>query len=208
MIMKALLIIDLQNDFLPGGALAVKDGNQVVPFISKLVNHDFDYVVASKDWHPENHGSFAETHGRNVGEHIQLKGMDQILWPTHCVQGSWGAEFSDKLDVNKIDKVFLKGTEKDIDSYSAFFDNGHHRSTGLEDFLKSKGVTDIYFVGLATDYCVKFSLLDAAQLGFKTYLVLDACKPVNLKEGDETQAIAEMKKVGAKITTTEEVLSR
>lgn len=204
--MKALLIVDLQNDFLPGGALGVKDGDQVIPLINKLANHDFDLIVASKDWHPEHHGSFAATHGKKPGEHVELKGLDQILWPVHCVQGSSGAEFSDKLNESKIEKIFFKGTEKDIDSYSAFFDNGHLKSTGLGDYLKSKDITGIYFVGLTTDYCVKFSVLDAAHLGFKTYVVVDACKPVNLQEGDDARALEEMKEVGAEITTTDDVL--
>jgi len=204
--MKALLIVDIQNDFLPGGALGVADGDKVIPLINKLSGHDFDIVIASKDWHPENHGSFAATHGKKPGEHVELKGLDQILWPVHCVQGSSGAELSDELSQSKIDKVFFKGTDQEIDSYSAFFDNGHLKSTGLGDFLKSKGITDVYIAGIATDYCVKFSVIDAAKLGFKTYVVIDACKPVNLQEGDEDRAVEEMKEVGAKILTTDDVL--
>ena len=123
--MKALLIVDIQNDFLPGGALGVADGDKVIPAINRLSALGFDLVVASKDWHPAGHGSFASSHGKKPGEHTKLKGQDQILWPDHCVQGTPGAAFADALETDRIDKVFHKGTEKEIDSYSAFFDNGH-----------------------------------------------------------------------------------
>lgn len=205
--MKALLIVDIQNDFLPGGALGVKGGDKVIPLINDLAEHDFDLVIASKDWHPKNHGSFAKSHGKRPGEHVVLKGLDQILWPDHCVQGTHGAEFSSSLHQAKIDRVFFKGTQWDLDSYSAFFDNGHLNATGLGDYLKKKGVTDLYIAGLTTDYCVKFSTLDAIDLGFKTYVVLDACKPVNLDPGDEARAIEEMKAKGAVITSYKEVLN-
>jgi nicotinamidase/pyrazinamidase len=205
--MKALLIVDIQNDFLPGGALAVKDSDQVIPHINRLMEGPFDIIVASKDWHPEYHGSFAPTHGRSPGEHIELKGFDQILWPIHCVQESKGAEFAAGLNEEKIEKVFFKGTEKDIDSYSAFFDNGHLKSTGLGDFLQKKGVITLFIAGLTTDYCVKYSVLDAAQLGFNVHVVIDACKPVNLDYRDEQKAVEEMKNVRAEIVTTEEVLA-
>lgn len=204
--MKALLVVDIQNDFLPGGALGVKEGDKVIPLINTLVKQDFDVIVASKDWHPKHHGSFASTHGKKPGEHTKLKGLDQILWPDHCVQGSRGAEFSPELDMTKFDKVFLKGTDNDIDSYSAFFDNGHLKSTGLGDYLKGKGVTDVYIAGLTTDYCVHFSVLDAAKLGFKAHVVLDACRAVNLKKGDQESAVEVMKAVGAEMTTTDEVV--
>lgn len=198
--MKALLIVDVQNDFLPGGSLAVKGGDQVIPLINALLERDFPLIVASKDWHPEDHGSFAKTHGKEVGEHINLNGVDQILWPVHCVQNHVGAEFPLALHCHKIQKIFLKGTEQEIDSYSAFFDNGHIKATGLGSYLKSKSVTDLYVAGLATDYCVKFTVLDALQFGFKTFVVIDACRAVNLHEGDDWAAIKEMERAGAHIT--------
>lgn len=202
--MKALIIVDIQEDFLPGGALGVKEGDQVIPLINQLTQQDFDVIVASMDLHPQNHGSFASTHGKQPGEHIELKGLDQILWPNHCVQNTPGAKLAPELETSKIEKFFYKGTERDIDSYSAFFDNGHLKSTGLGDYLKSKGVTDVYFAGLATDYCVKYSVLDAVQLGFKAHVFVDACRAVNLKKGDCERAIEEMKEAGAQITTTHE----
>lgn len=204
---KAFLVVDIQNDFLPGGALGVKDGFQVIPLINKLMKQPFELIVASKDWHPANHGSFAEMHeGKKVGEHITLRGQDQILWPVHCVQDSKGAEFSDSLDQEHFDKVFHKGTDADIDSYSAFFDNGHLKATGMGDYLKEKGITDLYVAGLTTDYCVKYSVLDAIDLGFRTHVIRDACKPVNLSPDDEEKSIEEMKQIGAEVTTTEKVI--
>lgn len=199
--MKALIIVDVQNDFLTGGALAVKEGDQIIPLINRLQSK-FDLIVATQDWHPKDHGSFASNHNKNPGDKIQLVGLEQILWPNHCVQGTPGADFAADLKVEKIDKVFRKGTDKDIDSYSGFFDNGHKKSTGLGDYLKEKGVIEVYVVGLATDYCVKFTALDAVSLGYKTYLIIDACKGVNLKTGDVEHAIEEMQKAGVAIVKT------
>lgn len=203
---KAFLVVDVQNDFLPGGALGVHEGEKVVPLINQLIKQPFDLTVASLDWHPEAHGSFAETHGKQVGEHTTLRGMDQILWPVHCVQDTSGAAFSDDLDHEHFDRVFHKGTDEGIDSYSAFFDNGHLKATGMGDYLKEHGITDLYIAGLTTDYCVKFSVLDALHLGFRAHVIQDACKPVNLSPNDEEKALAEMKKAGAIVTTTAQVL--
>ena len=158
--MKALLVIDVQNDFCPGGSLAVKEGDQIVSGINRFMPQ-FDLVVASQDWHPENHGSFAVNHEKTPGELIELNGLTQILWPKHCVQGSAGAEFHAELNTDEIDAVFTKGENPLIDSYSAFYDNGHLNKTGLDDYLKSKQVTELFLCGLATDYCVKFTALDA-----------------------------------------------
>ncbi len=205
--MKALLVVDVQNDFLPGGSLAVADGDKVIPHINRLLAMNFDLIVASKDWHPPYHGSFAKTHGKKVGEHLNIKGIDQILWPVHCVQKTHGAAFSSQLKQEFIQKVFHKGTDPDFDSYSAFFDNGHKKSTGLGDYLKEQKVTDLYIAGLTTDYCVKYSVLDAAQLGFQVHVIIDACRPVNLHPEDEADAIAEMRAVGAEITTLNAVLA-
>lgn len=197
--MKALLLIDLQNDFLPQGALAVAEGNQVIPIANQLMPH-FDLVVATQDWHPPNHGSFAANHqGKKVGERIDLDGLPQMLWPIHCVQDTKGAALSAALHTSAIHKIFYKGTNPLMDSYSGFFDNGHRKATGLGAYLKAKGVTDVYLMGLATDYCVKFSALDAQQLGFNTYLIEDGCRGVNLKVGDIEQAISEMRQAGVQI---------
>jgi len=196
--MKALIIVDIQNDFLPGGALAVKDGDQIIPLVNRL-QRKFELIVATQDWHPNDHGSFASNHNRLVGEKIQLAGLDQILWPDHCVQDTMGADFAQKLNTKKIDKVFRKGTDKTIDSYSGFFDNGHRKSTGLEGYLKEKRATEVHIVGLATDYCVKFTALDAVSLGFKTIVILPACRGVDLKPGDVNAAIEEMQKKGVYI---------
>lgn len=203
---KALLVVDVQNDFLPGGALGVDEGDQVVPLVNQLIHQPFDLMVASLDWHPKNHGSFADTHGKQVGDQITLQGMDQILWPIHCVQDTPGAAFSNDLDYEHFHRVFQKGTDKEVDSYSAFFDNGHLKATGMGEYLKENGVTDLYVAGLATDYCVKFSVLDALHLGFRVFVIRDACRPVNLSPDDEEKALAEMKEAGAMVTTTEQVL--
>jgi len=197
--MKALLLVDLQNDFCPGGALAVPEGNTVIPLANALMKN-VDLVVATQDWHPANHGSFAANHvGKNVFEMIDLAGLPQVLWPVHCVQNTPGAAFVRELNVKGIHNVFQKGTDPSIDSYSGFFDNGHRKATGLGEYLKQKGVTDVYVLGLATDYCVKFTALDARTLGFKTFFVEDASRGVNLQPTDVVKAIADMKAAGVTI---------
>ena len=180
--MKALIIVDVQNDFCPGGALPVPEGDRVVEVINRI-QPGFDLVVATQDWHPADHGSFAANHpGRRPGEQIELAGLPQILWPVHCVQGTPGAELHAGLDRSRIARVFHKGTDPNVDSYSGFFDNGRRTSTGLGEYLKGQGVTEVYVCGLATDYCVKFTALDAVGLGFKTYLIEDACRGVELRQ--------------------------
>lgn len=201
--MTALLLVDIQNDFLPGGALAVHEGDQILPIVNQLLEKEFDFIIATKDWHPINHGSFASTHHKQPGERILLNNLEQILWPIHCVQHTPGAEFAAKLNSAKIDKIFYKGTDQNIDSYSAFFDNEHRKSTGLAEFLREKKVRDIFIAGLATDYCVKYSALDGAKLGFNIFVVADACKGVNLQPNDTTNAINEMQQAGAKIIFSE-----
>ena len=203
--MRALVLVDLQNDFLPGGSLAVKEGDQIIPVISDLLKKKFDLVVATKDWHPSDHGSFADSHDKTPGEIIDLFGLEQILWPVHCVQGTQGAEFAPGWDVRCITKVFYKGTDKTMDSYSTFYDNGHRRSTGLESYLKENGIHDIYIAGLTTDYCVKYSVLDALKLGFNAYVVEDACKAVNLNAEDDKKALEEMRDAGAHIVRMSEI---
>jgi len=195
----ALIMVDLQNDFLPSGALPVPEGDQVIAIANELVAR-FDLVVATQDWHPADHGSFAVNHpGRQPGEVIQLNGLPQILWPVHCVQGTHGAEFAPGLKRALIDRIFQKGTDPRIDSYSGLFDNGHKRSTGLGEFLKSQKITDVYILGLATDYCVKFTALDAVAAGFRVWLIQDTCRGVNVRPGEVAQAIEEMKSGGVEL---------
>jgi nicotinamidase/pyrazinamidase len=197
--MKALILVDIQNDFVPGGALAVADGDAVVPVANRVQKH-FDLIVATQDWHPANHGSFAANHpGKRVGEVIDLNGQPQILWPVHCVQNTRGAAFVDDLSTIDIVKVFTKGTDPAIDGYSGFFDNGHRRSTGMGDYLASRNVAEVYILGLTTDYCVKFTALDARKLGFNAFLIEDGCRGVELRAGDTQRANAEMKSAGVRV---------
>jgi nicotinamidase/pyrazinamidase len=205
--MKALILVDIQNDFLPGGALAVPDGDKVIAIANKL-QPLFPLVVATQDWHPANHGSFAASHPRkNVFEQIELNGLPQTLWPVHCVQNTKGAELAAALNRDRIAKVFPKGTDVTIDSYSGLFDNGHRKSTGLGEWLKAQGVTEVYVCGLATDYCVKFTALDAVQFGFKTCLIEDASRGVNLQPGDVSKAVAEMKRAGVTVVQSTDLLN-
>ena len=203
--MNALIVIDIQNDFVPGGALAVPQGDLVVPVVNGLMGR-FDLTVATQDRHPADHGSFASRHpGKSVGDVVDLNGLEQILWPDHCVQGTPGAEFADGLNTGAIDKVFHKGTDRGIDSYSGFFDNGHRRATGLGDYLEARGVDEVYVCGLATDYCVKFTALDAVRLGFKTRVIEDCCRGVNLKDDDTEKALAELAATGVGLTTSDSI---
>ena len=201
--MRALVLVDIQNDFVPGGALAVRGGDEIIEIANDLQLR-FDLVVATQDWHPADHGSFAANHpGRTVGDVIDLHGLPQILWPVHCVQNTSGADFVPGLDTSRIDRVFLKGTDKEIDSYSAFFDNGHRKSTGMGEYLRDRGVRDVYICGLATDYCVKFTALDARQLGFNVHLIEDACRGVNLKPDDSANALEAIRRAGGQIIRSE-----
>ena len=197
--MNALILVDLQNDFCPGGALEVAEGDRVIPVANELIPR-FDLVVVTQDWHPATHKSFAANHPwRKVGQVIDLHGLDQVLWPMHCIQESFGAEFVPQLDRSGIDAIFQKGTDPEIDSYSGFFDNGHRKATGLGDFLKEKGVDELFVMGLATDYCVKFTVLDGLKLGFEVHLIEPGCRGVNLQPNDSTNAIEELRAAGAKI---------
>lgn len=204
----ALNLTDLQYDFMPGGALAVAHGDLLVPIANKLMPR-FGLVIATQDWHPANHGSFASNHpGKKPGDVIELNGLRQILWPDHCVQGSHGAELHRDLNMAGIARIFQKGTDPAIDSYSGLYDNGHLKSTGLGEYLRDQGVTDLYLCGLTTDYCVKYSALDAVQLGLRVHLIVDACRPVNLDPGDEARAIGEMKSAGIEIIASDQVLGK
>jgi nicotinamidase/pyrazinamidase len=204
--MTALILVDLQNDFLPGGALTVPEGNAIVPVANRL-QAAFPLVVATQDWHPANHGSFAANHpGKKVFEQIELNGLPQTLWPVHCVQGTLGAELAPGLQRERIAKIFPKGTDAGIDSYSGLSDNGHRKSTGLGEWLKAKGVTEVFVCGLATDYCVKLTALDAAQFGFKTNFIEDASRGVNLQPDDVRNAIAEMNRAGIATVQSSDIL--
>jgi nicotinamidase/pyrazinamidase len=203
----ALILVDLQNDFVPGGALAVREGDQVIPIANQL-QPAFDLIVASKDWHPADHASFAVNHpGKKVGDVIELNGLPQVLWPAHCVQGTMGAEFVPGLETNRLTRIFLKGTDREIDSYSAFFDNGHRKSTGLGEYLKQQQVRRVYVMGLATDYCVKFTALDARREGFEVTLVEDGCRGVNLKPDDSKHAVDEMVGAGVQAIRCNQLVS-
>lgn len=204
---SALILVDIQNDFIPGGALPARDGHEVVPIANRLLQGRFDLFVASQDWHPSDHLSFASNHpGKSPGDLIELSGLEQVLWPDHCVQGSRGAEFHPDLAVEGIDHVVHKGVDREIDSYSCFFDNGHLRATGLEDYLRTEEVSRVYIAGLATDYCVRYSALDSVRLGFDTTVITDACRGVELNPGDIDRALDDMKLAGVKFVTSEELL--
>ncbi len=198
--MRALILVDIQNDFLPGGALAVPCGDEVVQVANRLMPF-YPLVVATQDWHPADHSSFASKHpGRSIGEAAEVAGIDQILWPDHCVQGTVGADFAPNLNTADIDHVVPKGTHRMIDSYSGFFDNEHRHATGLGDYLMQRGVTEVDVMGLATDYCVKFTALDAVQLGFKVRLIVDGVRGVELSQGDCDRAMDQMQAAGVLLT--------
>ncbi len=178
----ALIIVDMQNDFLPGGALAVAGGDEIIDEINRI-SKAYDLVVATQDWHPHNHGSFASQHeGARLFEMGQLAGMPQVMWPDHCVQGSFGADLTRELNQERVEAIFRKGMNPEIDSYSAFFDNGKLKATGLEGYLRGRGVTEVHICGLAADYCVWYTAKDAIELGFEAVIMLDAVKAINPEE--------------------------
>lgn len=183
----ALLVIDIQNDFIPGGALAVSGGDEILPGVAALAEQ-FSAIVLSQDWHPQGHKSFASTHGANPFSRIQMPYGDQTLWPDHCVQGTHGAQFHpDLIDVaNKAAMVIRKGMNPDIDSYSAFFENDKTTSTGLAGYLRDKGITRVFCVGLAYDFCVGFSALDAKRAGFEAVVVRNLARAIAAPVGDTT----------------------
>lgn len=197
----ALILVDVQLDFLPGGALAVPQGDEILPVISSL-QPMFDHIVATQDWHPAVHGSFAANHpGTQPGQQIDLEGLPQILWPMHCVQGTQGADFPKSLDQSRWNAIFQKGKNPLVDSYSGFFDNARRGATGLGDYLKQHGIRRVFVAGLALDYCVKFTAMDSNSLGFETLLLTDATRAVNLQPEDGQQALKEM--IAAGITCLE-----
>ncbi|BCH28583.1 nicotinamidase [Mesorhizobium sp. L-8-10] len=177
---SALIIIDVQNDFCPGGSLAVAGGDEVVPVINGLSQH-FEHVLLTQDWHPHHHSSFASSHpGRQPFETVRMAYGEQTLWPDHCIQGSGGAAFHPGLNRTKAELIIRKGFRPAIDSYSAFFENDHSTPTGLAGYLRERGIRDITLVGLATDFCVAYSALDAVAQGFATMVRLDACRAIDL----------------------------
>ncbi len=218
---RALLVIDIQNDFLPGGALAVRCGNQVIDVANKLIqlkNTFFDFVIASQDTHSAGHKSFATQHpGRKPGDVIDLNGLQQILWPDHCIEGTYGNKFAKNLMSDQFDAVFRKGLEPQVDSYSAFFDNTSvdrwmqgaaermSGDTGLNGWLASKGVTKLVILGLATDYCVLFSVVDALKLGYDVSVVKDGCRGVDMDYEDSARAFAKMQASGARLVTSSDL---
>lgn len=196
---RALVVVDVQKDFMPDGALPAHNGYEVVPVVNRLMDQ-FEFVVATQDWHPPDHGSFASNHeGHNPGEIIELDGLDQILWPDHCVQNSEGAAFVEDLETDQFDEVFRKGTDPKIDSYSGFYDNDHRKATGLGDYLQDEGVEAIFVAGVATDYCVKFTVLDGVELGFDTWVVADGCRGVGNEITDIDAAYGDMREAGARL---------
>lgn len=204
---RALLLVDIQKDFCKGGSLAVMNADEIVPVVNELITkftNTNDEVIATQDWHPANHGSFAVNHPENkVFDLIDLNGLQQVLWPTHCVQNTEGAEFHN--DLFPIPTVFCKGEDPTVDSYSGFFDNGKRNKTLLDKHLKDLNITDVYITGLATDYCVKFTALDAVDLGYNVFLIVDACRGVNMNNNDVGNAVEEMRKHGIKIITSDMV---
>ena len=201
--MRALLLIDIQNDFLPGGRLAVPAGDEIIPLVNALQPR-FDLVVATQDWHPAGHQSFASSHaGRVQFEQIDLHGLPQVLWPDHCTQASDGAALAPALQTERIEALFRKGMNPEIDSYSAFFDNGHRKSTGLADYLRGRGVTEVVVAGLAADYCVYYSALDALATGFATTVVTDATRAISAEGWGAAQA--ELRAKGGRLATSAEL---
>jgi nicotinamidase/pyrazinamidase len=201
--MHALILVDIQNDFCPGGALAVPDGDAVVAAANRAIAAS-RLVVATQDWHPADHGSFAVNQpGRKPYELGELAGLPQVLWPAHCVQWTGGAQFHPGLDTSRIARVFPKGTDATIDSYSGFFDNGRRKSTGLGEWLRAQGVDAVSVCGLATDYCVKATALDAIGLGLRVTLLADACRGVGLTPSDVADALAAMAQAGVVIGSSE-----
>lgn len=193
----ALLLVDLQNDFCPGGALAVPEGDQVMAVAQQLYS-GFEWVIATQDWHPPGHGSFASSHpGKKPGDVVCLGGIDQILWPDHCVQSTLGAAFHSAIADIPFSHVVRKGTNPGIDSYSAFFDNARLQETDLNAWLRKRDIKTLHVMGLATDYCVKFTCLDALELGFEVYVIQAGCRGVEQQKGDSVAALAEVEQAGA-----------
>lgn len=207
--MKALLLIDLQNDFMLGGSLAVKDGHQVVQVANRLITSgNFNLSILTADWHPPTHKSFASNNpGTKVGDLGELGGKPQCFWPDHCVWNTPGSEFHENLLTGRANLILRKGMNPEVDSYSALFDN-NGSSVGLSGYLNDRGVKEVYISGLATDYCVKFTALDCVKLKFKTYLFEDGCRAVNINPDDGVNAINEMKTAGVTVLHSDKYTKR
>jgi nicotinamidase/pyrazinamidase len=202
--MKALVVVDVQNDFLPGGSLAVPDGDKIIPVVNELQNY-FELIVATQDWHPQNHKSFASNHpGKKPFNVIDLHGLKQTLWPDHCVQGTEGADFPSQLNLNKVEAIFRKGTDTEIDSYSGFYDNGHLKSTGLAAYLRGKNADEVYVTGLCGDICVFFTAIDSLQEGFSTFIIEDATQP--LREDDFKKTNEAFMRKGGKLISSKAII--
>jgi nicotinamidase/pyrazinamidase len=201
--MRTLVIIDVQNDFTPGGSLEVPGGDKIITIIN-AIQHKFDLVIATQDWHPQNHVSFASNHdGKKPFDKIEWHGMEQILWPDHCVQNSNGAEFHPELNLEKVEAIFRKGMDRKIDSYSGFYDNGHEKDTGLAGYLHGRKANNLWFCGLAADFCVQFSINDALDEGFSATLIEDATRPIDA--GEFKRIKQELTKKGCKIITSNQL---
>jgi nicotinamidase/pyrazinamidase len=195
---EVLIVIDVQNDFCPGGALAVSEGDEIVPLINAHMQR-FEHVILTQDWHPAGHSSFASQHpGRGAFETIQMPYGPQTLWPDHCIQGSSGSDFHTGLDVNRAELIIRKGFRKEVDSYSAFFENDHVTPTGLGGYLKERVLGKVTFCGLATDYCVAYSALDARRLGLEVTVLLDACRGIDL-DGSMELMLVKMRDEGVNL---------
>jgi nicotinamidase/pyrazinamidase len=201
--MKALIIVDVQNDFLQGGSLEVPNGERVIPVINRI-QEKFGLVIATQDWHPKGHKSFASSHsGKNAFDKIMLDGVEQVLWPVHCLQGTRGADFHPGLHVRKIEAIFRKGTDPSIDSYSGFHDNGHRKNTGMAGYLRDRKVTTVFVCGIAADFCVYYTAIDALKENFRTFVVEDATRPIS-DEGFKS-AKAEIQKQHGKLITSSSI---
>lgn len=199
--MRALIIVDIQNDFVAGGRLEVPNGEQIIPLVNEL-SRRFDLVVATQDWHPQTHKSFASNHsGKKPFDVIALEGLQQVLWPDHCVQGTRGADFHPSLEMNSVAAVFRKGMNPEIDSYSGFYDNGHKRTTGLAGYLRECGIDTVYVCGLAADYCVYYTAKDALECGFKTFYIEDATRAID--ERNFEAAKADIAKLGGEVVVSD-----
>ncbi|MEQ8214861.1 MAG: bifunctional nicotinamidase/pyrazinamidase [Smithellaceae bacterium] len=195
---NCLIITDIQNDFCPGGALAVAGGNEIIPIVNSLTQK-FDKVAATQDWHPSDHVSFAATHDKELYDVITIDGIQQVMWPVHCVQGSLGADFHKDLDLRPVDLIIRKGSHRNIDSYSTFMENDKKTFTGLHSYLQGFSIRDLYFCGLTTDYCVYYSAVDARNMGFNVSVILDACRGVDVPAGNIAATVQAMKERGIRI---------
>lgn len=203
---RALILVDVQNDFCPGGSLAVAGGDEIVPVINRIMDA-YPLVVATRDWHPPGHVSFASSHaGKKPFDTITIGESEQTLWPDHCIQASGGADFHPELDIRPIDLIVHKGSSPSLDSYSAFFENDHATATGLEYYLKGFDCEELHFCGLATDVCVQASVVDALELGFACTLITDAMRGVDVPEGSVAKAMEAMVAAGARTTTSQEII--